>query len=156
MPSGMNLFSIGRRGGDEDQLTNMLAWLTSAVPDTRAALVQLVLEGRYEAEEIEVRTQYSIPGGRLDALLTGRGFKLVVESKLGTDYGSDQIRKYLRWLTHNRLSDEAVALMTLTGRPAPWRQEDVDYADVNNIAHRARRWEELHSALEPLAAGDAH
>jgi hypothetical protein len=156
MPRGTNLFSIGRRRGDEDQLTNMVAWLASAVPDTRSALVELVLDGQYDVEEIDVRTQYSIPSGRLDALLTGPGFKLIVESKLGSDFGSDQIGKYLRWLTHNRSSDEVVALMTLTKRPAPWLQDDLDYADVNDVAHRARRWEELHSAFEPLAAGDAH
>ena len=99
-----NLFSVGRRHGDEDQLTSMLVWLASAVPAVRGALVELGLGVRLHPRAIEVTTQYSIPGGRLDALARGPDFRLGVESKLGSDYADGQVAKYLRWLAGGRAS----------------------------------------------------
>ena len=110
----------------------MLVWLASAVPAVRSALVELGLGVRVDPSEVTPSTQYGISGGRLDALLEGEGFRLAVESKLGSDYGPDQIGKYLRWLAVRKSSVANSGLMTLTARPAPWAQEDVDYARVRS------------------------
>jgi hypothetical protein len=149
-----NLFFIARRRGDEDQLTEMLVWLASAVPAVRSALVELGLGIRVDPSEVTPSTQYGISGGRLDALLEGEGFRLAVESKLGSDYGPDQIGKYLRWLAVRKSSVANSGLMTLTQRPAPWAQEDVDYAQREELVASRRLWEDLHEILEPLIGDD--
>jgi hypothetical protein len=47
---------------------------------------------------LELATQHGIAGGRLDAFMTSSRVALVVESKPGSNYGDDQIRRYLEWL----------------------------------------------------------
>ena len=147
-----NLFSIGRERGAEDQLTEMLVWLAEAVPAVRGAIVSLAL-GHSDADpgEIEVATQHGIVDGRLDAYLTGPGFALVVESKLRSDYGADQLRRYASWLSSGAVAQRQRALMTLTEREAPWPPDDVAYAAQRQIRGGARRWQDLHRALEPVA-----
>lgn len=44
MAKSWNVFSIGRRADDEDQLTEMLAWLAATVPGVRAALMNLAFD----------------------------------------------------------------------------------------------------------------
>ena len=133
----------------------MLVWLASTVPGVRGAVVELGLGSQSNPHEIEVKTQYSIPGGRLDALVRGPGLRLGVESKLASDYGDDQVGKYLRWLVERKQSVQVSGLMTLTARPAPWPDKDAEYADLNGIVRAPRLWEELYDALEPLAAESA-
>lgn len=154
MPSG-NLFLLGRRPSDEDQLTSMLVWLAVTVPEVRRALVELAVGTQHDPRELEVKTQHSIPGGRLDALIRGPGLRIGVESKLGSTYGDDQVARYLRWLAERKSSVSVSALMTLTARPAPWRDEDARYADTTGILRAARLWEELHDILQPLVADGA-
>jgi hypothetical protein len=150
-----NLFRIGRRSGDEDQLTEMLAWLATAVPDVRGALFELAFNEHADGGEIVVTTQHAIAGvGRLDALLEGGGRRLIVESKLGTDYGKDQIRRYLRWLARRERSTTRAALMTLTARSAAWLEDDLQLAADAGITAAERRWEDLSRLLERLAASD--
>jgi hypothetical protein len=149
-----NLFFIARRRGDEDQLTEMLVWLASAVPAVRSALVELGLGVRVDPSDVTPSTQYGISGGRLDALLEGEGFRLAVESKLGSDYGPDQIGKYLRWLAVRKSSVANSGLMTLTARPTPWSQEEVEYAQREELVASRRLWEDLHEILEPLIDDD--
>jgi hypothetical protein len=148
MTRSRNLFLIGRRSGMEDQLTEMLVWLAEAVPAVRGAVVELGL-GPFEHDprEIEVSTQHGVVGGRLDAFFTGSDFALIVESKLGSEYGPGQIRKYLEWLDSDAVPQPRLGLMTLTARDAPWSPDDEAYAQEHGIASSQRRWEELHEAL---------
>jgi len=150
-----NLFSIGRRRGYEDQLTEMLAWLASHVPPVATALVQLAVGGSEEEDlaDVEVDTQVWIAGGRLDLVLKGRRFLVVVESKLGSDYGPDQLPKYLTWLAERPGDYDTLALMTLTEKVARWPPPALERASEVGIAPCERRWEELHDLLEPLADG---
>jgi hypothetical protein len=155
MARDWNLFMISRRQGDEDQLTEMLAWLASSVPEVRTALVEMGLDLSLDAEDITVRTQYGVADvGRLDALLEGPGVRLVVESKLASGYGPDQVGRYLRWLASDGSSAQTSGLMTLTARRDPLPGGDVEYAVQRNLIATARRWEEFHAVLEPLTAGD--
>lgn len=159
MPKAWNIFSIGRRSGDEDQLTEMLAWLASAMPSVLATIVELALGEQREVGETRVTTQFSIAGtGRLDALLEGPDHVIIVESKLGSDYGEDQLARYLTWFAKKPNPATTRALLTLTAREAPWPAEARDLATAHGIRPASRRWEELHRVLEPLAAvgpGDA-
>jgi hypothetical protein len=151
MPSARNLFSIGRRRGAEDQLTEMLVWLAESVPDVGNALLTLAFgEGSPELEDIEITTQRAIVGGRLDALLTTRSTTLVVESKLSAEYGGDQIGKYVAWLAEQ--PRERRSLMTLTARHAPWPRGEESHARRLDVHPAVKRWEELYALLEPMAA----
>ncbi len=147
-----NVFSIGRRRHDEDQLTEMLAWLFSVVPEVAVALVELALGERpAEAEEIEFSTQHWIEGGRLDAVLTAPPLVVVVESKLQSDYGADQLSKYLDWIAAEHAERDRRALMTLTRADAPWPASDAERARELGIVPAPRRWEQLHDLLAPIA-----
>jgi hypothetical protein len=149
MATSWNVFRIGRERGQEDQLTEMLAWLADAVPEVAGALVSLAFPARAtEPERFELTTQHGIVGGRLDLLLTSPSLVLVVESKLGSDYGDAQVRRYLEWLSASTGDRADVGLMTLTAREAPWPVDDVAYAEAQRITGSARRWEELHDLLE--------
>lgn len=150
------MFLVGRRHADEDQLTEMLVWLAEAVPAVGDALIKLAFgPSVFAAGDVRVETQHGIVGGRLDAYLTGADFALIVESKLGSVYGSDQIERYLKWLSSDAVPHARRALMTLTADHAPWPKKDVRLARELHIHGSARRWEELHALLEPIAADPA-
>jgi len=151
MARSWNLFSIGRQTGNEDQLTEMLVWLARAVPTVQRALVELGPGPTVDPVGVMATTQYVIPGRRLDALLEGDGFRLAVESKLGSDYQDDQIGSYLEWLADHKSSKAWSGLMTLTARSAPWEEKDLQYARDKGLGAYARRWEDLHDLLEPVA-----
>jgi hypothetical protein len=155
MARSRNIFLIGRKRNDEDELTEMLVWLAEAVPPVRGRIVELGLgKSGVDPGEVEVSTQHGIVAGRLDAYFTGPDFALIVESKLGAVYEKCQIRRYLEWLRSPAVAQPRRALMTLTAADAPWDQADEQYADEHGIVRHARRWEELHAVLEP-APSDA-
>lgn len=158
VPDVWNIFSIGRRRGDEDQLTEMLVWLATAVPEVAKALVRLALDDiEFDPAALDATTQHNIVSGRLDAFFSSPAFALVVESKLGSSYGQDQLRRYLDWLGTEHKDLPHRALLTLTAARAPWPTVDDAHAGTLGIAGRARRWEdlstELANASQP-AAGD--
>jgi hypothetical protein len=147
-----NIFSIGRERRNEDQLTEMLVWLVDAVPDVGRAIVRFAFQDQTADHGIEVTTQHGVAGGRLDALFVGPSFALVVESKIDSGFGADQVTRYLEWLHQEHQHRERRALMTLTARSSSWRDEDVVLADRLGIRRCVQRWEELHDVLGPLAA----
>ena len=125
MARDRNIFLLGRREGAEDQLTEMLVWLAAAVPEVGCATVALALPGiAVEASQLTISTQHRIVTGRLDALFKSDELLLVVESKLDTDYGDGQLRKYLNWLGEEANGRRA-GLMTLTAKNALWPRDDV-------------------------------
>jgi len=150
-----NLFSIGRVRHDEDQLTEMLAWLASAVPEVAGKLVELAFGSDVAAADsadVQISTQYGIAGGRLDALIESPSFVLIVESKLWSGYGGDQLSKYLEWLCDRR-DGRACGLMTVTKFEAPWPGDDWAFADREGIARGSRMWEDLYERLLSLTEG---
>jgi hypothetical protein len=152
MPESWNIFSIGRERGTEDQLTEMFVWLTSAVPNVGRSVVRLALgDADLDLSEVEASTQHGIAAGRLDALFTSPSLALIVESKLGSSYGNDQLRKYLDWLADEHGGRAARGLMTLTKGPAPWPPKDLAHAEALGIVATAGRWEDLHDHLSPIA-----
>jgi hypothetical protein len=148
-----NIFSISREPRNEDQLTEMVAWLANAVPAVRRALLQLAFAESLDEREVEITTQHGIARGRLDAFLSSESVALVIESKLGSGYGDGQLGKYLTWLDREFADRQYRGLLTLTADEDPWPELDVEFADARGIRAQARLWEELHEALAP-AIGD--
>jgi hypothetical protein len=138
-----NLFLLGRRPGYEDQLTEMLVWLISAVPEVGSAIVQLA-SGDLDAgtAPLEATTQHRIAAGRLDALLRTESLVLVVESKLDSFYGEGQLRAYIDWLASDHKDAAHRALMTLTANEAPWPADDVAHAAQLDVVASRKRWHE--------------
>lgn len=148
MPGVWNLFAIGREKRKEDQLTEMLAWLIDAVPEVGAAIVALVFDDAPVDGDRQVTTQYGIAAGRLDALVVDSMSALVIESKIDSDFGDDQVSRYLRWLADHHERRERRGLMTLTAQPMSWKPDDIVLAHELKIVRAERRWEELHALLE--------
>jgi len=148
-----NLFLLGRKPGLEDQLTEMLVWLVSAVPEVGDAIVQLAF-GDLDVGigQLQATTQHRIAAGRLDALLRTESLVLVVESKLGSVYGEGQVRAYIEWLASEHEDVAHRALMTLTANEAPWPADDLARAAQVDVGASPRRWHELHTALSPLTS----
>lgn len=145
-----NLFTLGRVWQSEDQLTEMIAWLISVVPAVGAQLVSLVFPDSDPSAGPCPETQKVIQGGRLDLLLETPDARVVVESKLGSAYAPDQLRRYLRWLADESPAKRS-ALLTLTQHPGEWTPQDVALADRLGISHAAIRWEEIHALLDGAA-----
>lgn len=155
MPTAWNLFRIGRQPRNEDQLTEMLVWLAGSVPAVCHALHQLAFEGGPPAAgEVTVTTQHAIATGRLDALFRWEHTALIVESKVDSVYGDDQISRYLHWLVDEVEDLQQKGLMTLTARPVPWTAEDRAFAEKHGIRGAERLWEELHVALDPVTTAE--
>lgn len=149
MPEAWNLFAIGRRSRDEDQLTEMLAWLVDAVPEVGGAIVRLAFDEPPHGS-LTVTTQHGIAKGRLDALFIDSASALVVESKIDSGFGDDQVARYLEWLADTHGHKARRGLMTLTAHPAPWSAADVELADRLGVGRFEYRWEELHDVLDLL------
>jgi hypothetical protein len=152
MPATWNLFSIGRKRRNEDQLTEMLVWLIDAVPEVGRAIATLAFNGLSLDGEIKVTTQHGVAKGRLDALFVSPAFALVVESKIDSGFGDDQIARYLDWLSAAHAHRARRGLMTLTAHPTPWGEVDEKRAEAIGVVASAHLWEELHDVLEPVAA----
>lgn len=149
MAQAWNIFSIGRTKHDEDQLTEMLAWLVACVPAIGHVLVRAAF-GEQVDGEVQCVTQSVITAGRLDAFLTGAGFGVVVESKIDSDFSEGQIDKYLAWLETEQADVPQLALLTLTKRPLS-RQQDAALRGRSRVVGTARLWEDLHAEFEELA-----
>jgi hypothetical protein len=128
----------------------MLVWLIDAIPDVGRAIAALAF-GEDPGEDIEASTQHAVVNGRLDALLIGRSFALVVESKIDSGFGDQQIARYLDWLSSTHGHRERLGLMTMTAHEVKWPMGDTERADLLGVCGSAHRWEELHAVLAPLA-----
>jgi hypothetical protein len=153
MPNVRNLFLIGRDSDDEDQLTEMLFWLISALPDVGWELMEMAFGAiTVRDPEFEAVTQQAVPDGYIDGLIEANGYRLALESKLASAYGAGQLAKYLRWLAESgNPSTTRSALMTITKNPAPWPLEDRELAAELGVEHVALRWADVHVRLDGLS-----
>jgi hypothetical protein len=151
-----NVFSLGRRTGDEDQLTEYLAWLIEVLPSVGGTVIDLALGRASDAatQEISVATQHRFPGRRLDAMIETDAVRLVIESKLNSGYGEGQLEDYLRWLAENRKSGQQQVLMTVTIEPKPWPSTAQQLAAELGVLAQPTRWENLHEAFLALLEED--
>ena len=146
MADRKNIFLIGGRGheGDEDQLTEMLAFLWQERPETLASwLDSLGLSA--DVEHAEVETQFVIPSGkRPDIAISAPGARTLVESKLGSGFGETQIRDYLDYLA---AVDAHRALVLLTQRPEVIPGELLATASGHGVTLLARRWHDMAASI---------
>ena len=156
MADRKNIFLIGRRGheGDEDQLTEMLAYLwqehSMALDDWLTSL------GADAAPGIEVETQFTLPSGkRPDIKITWPGWTVLVESKLQSGFGDTQISDYLDYLAG---VDGRRMLVLLTERPETVPDDLKVRADASRVELVSRRWHDMATHIgepgEETLAGD--
>jgi len=155
MESDRNIFLIARKGSkrDEDQLTELLAWLTDQVPPVRAVVA--VLAGADPATAWDVTTQQTIAtraaSGQLDLLLTSSSSTVVVEIKVDAPLGRGQLRKYTDWLKESATTADR-HLLTLTPRGYRWPADDISYAEASSVRANSKTWSALRRGLLPLVA----
>ena len=141
-----NIFLIGRQGhkGDEDQLTEMLSFLWQEAPEAlHGWLAHLGLP--HETEPLDVDTQFTIPSGkRPDICIRSAEGCTLIESKLGSGFGSTQVADYLDYL--GGLKGRS-ALVLLTERPEVVPAELRDQAISCDIRLIASRWHDLADAI---------
>ena len=139
-----NIFLIARKGheGDENQLTEMLAWLLERQRELIPSwLSSLGLEIEREDEWL-VETQRAVPGGFLDLVLHARGRAIaVLESKLGSTTDLGQISKYVEYLKTVEVTGPR-ALVFTTQHPEQW-PGGADAVAGDDVRLILRRWHAL-------------
>lgn len=139
MAERKNIFLIGRRGheGDEDQLTEMLAFLWQQDQEALARWLES-LDLRTDGSDIEVETQFTIPSGkRPDILIRAKGSLTLVESKLSSGFGETQIGDYLDFLGGEK-GNRALVLLTHAAGLQLWQCKDVDLASQSENSNPSR------------------
>jgi hypothetical protein len=138
MATSWNIFSIARRGSadDEDQLTELLAYLFQEEP----SLAQVLLNDLgCEAPSCSVATQRRVEGGRLDLELDSSGHAhVVLESKLGATTDYQQCAKYIEHLASSAVA--ARALVLLTKLDESWPPGIEKLAAKRQVQLKRRRW----------------
>ena len=148
MADRKNIFLIGRRPGDEDQLTEMLAFVWQEHPDLLDAWLEhlgFALDG-----SVDVDTQFILPSGkRPDISIRTREIQILVESKLGAGLTDTQVRDYLTYL--GGLTCQRV-LVLLTQKPVSVKPQWLEWATDAEATIIARRWQEMAQDLGGLGA----
>lgn len=155
MADRKNIFLIGRREGDEDQLTEMLAFLWQEHPD----LVETWLASlgfTWEPGVWEIETQLVLPSGkRPDIAVTTPAGRTLVESKLGSGFGDTQVSDYLDYLEER---EGERALILLTQRPESVPPDLEVRALESGVTLISTRWNEMASRIadpgDETLAGD--
>jgi hypothetical protein len=134
------MFLIGRRPGDEDQLTEMLAFLWQEQPDLAETwLGSLGLT--WEPGLWEIETQFVLPSGkRPDIAITTSAGRTLIESKLGSGFGGTQISDYLDYL---HAVEGQRALILLTQRPESIPTDLEIQARESGVTLISTRWHEM-------------
>jgi hypothetical protein len=157
MGTRKNLFLIGRRPNDEDQLTEMLAVLWQFEPELPSLWLGSLGLDVNEVGSWDFDTQYPIPaGGRPDiALWSEQRAFVLVESKLDAGLTEAQAVAYTDFLA--RRDEPLRSLVLVTKRFEPWPHAAEGVAASSGIRLLAARWQEMAELLarpgeESLAA----
>jgi hypothetical protein len=141
-----NLFLIGRRPYDENQLTEMLAYVLQGAPELVSALLDAA-DCRADAADWDVETQRTTDDGRRpDLWLTADDALVVLEIKLGATYSDSQPLDYFRHLEKQPQGTRALVLLTATKDVPP--AEVVNAAAANpqvQLCHL--RWQDLYTSF---------
>lgn len=142
-----NLFSIGRREGDENQLTEMLAYL---LQEERGLTGQLLIALGLPADPHapwQVETQRAIPNGFLDLVAFVPGQALVIlESKLGSFTDFAQMAKYIDYAAAQPVAGLR-ALVFTTQHPEAWPAGIAEHARSHGVLLFEPRWQAVADAL---------
>jgi hypothetical protein len=140
-----NIFSIARRGSadDEDQLTELLAYLIHAEPAVGNALLA---DFGCEARSFAVKTQRRVQDGRLDLELSAPGnAEAVIESKLRAHTTFEQCAKYIE---HLSIANAPVRVLVLvTKLHEDWPNGVTELAAERDVRLVARRWWDIKTLL---------
>lgn len=141
-----NLFRIGRKGrrGDENQLTEMLAYLLQEEPQCIAEIASELGIGDEQGWRLD--TQRAIPKGFLDLTMYVPGRAIVIiESKLGSTTDYPQLSKYIAYARDVRASLKFVVLTTQ--HPHAWPLGIEKFAEEANVMLLQLRWQKVADAL---------
>jgi len=152
MDARKNIFAIGRKGhkGDEDQLTEMLAFLWQEAPELVPLWLGRLLPQLGRVSDWIVDTQVVLPSKRRpDVRLRVSGEAVVlIESKLDADEGDRQLQDYAEYLIAE--PEPTKALIFLTQKPASSNLPTVEGVSVHHV-----RWQTMRDVLDgsrnPLA-----
>jgi hypothetical protein len=137
MAERWNIFLIARRGSanDEDQLTELLAYLLDADPTLRT---DLLADLGCKAADSSLATQRRIADGRLDLEISADGAQVVIESKLRSRTTFAQCKTYIEHLARTKVPDRVLVLVTKDHED--WPAGIVELAVARNVRLVARRW----------------
>lgn len=141
-----NIFLIGRRrmAGDEDQLTEMLAFLWQEAPELLGRWLDAI-GLPVDIGRAAVETQFTIPNGkRPDIAIFSPGSSTLVESKLGSGFGGTQVKDYIEYLGG---CEGRRALILLTERPEPVPTDEQRRANEAGVVIRSQRWHDMSDHL---------
>lgn len=157
MSERKNIFLIGRRRmvGDEDQLTEMLAFLWQEAPETLERWLYAIGLAT-DLGRVMVETQFTIPSGkRPDIAIFSPGACSLVESKLGSGFSDTQVGDYLEYLS---TVPGRKALVLLTQLPESIPPHYVDQAKELGVRLVSQRWHDMSQHVgepgEESLAGD--
>jgi hypothetical protein len=151
-----NLFSIGRREGNENQLTEMLAYLLQEEDGLVGELLLALGLPARPGCHWEVETQRAIPSGFLDLVLDAPGEAFVIiESKLGSYTDYTQMAKYIEYAAELPVTGLR-ALVFTTQQPEPWPPGIPELAAARGVLLVAHRWQAVADALSVTRRQLAH
>lgn len=130
--------------GDEDQLTEMLAFLWQESPRAfETWLMEMDLPADVTA--IGVETQFVLPSGkRPDIAIRSEHGTTLVESKLGAGFGDTQIPDYLHYLGE---CSGCRSLLLLTQKPEIPPVEYLILARELEVDLKSKRWQDMADCL---------
>ena len=145
----------------ENPHSDYLAWLLDPLgPLTHNWLLRSLLErvapGRVWTDDPTVEREVPVDNGRLDILICWPDFKLIIENKVWSEEGDEQIARYLRSSNLATPADGLIVFLTPGGRrptSIPECDERVvalSYGDLAKLIEDG-----LHAAKEPNARGSA-
>lgn len=148
MASRKNLFTVGRKGhrGDENQLTEMLAYLLQEEPSSIAELVEEMGIPSADGWKWRHETQRAVPDGFLDlAMYVPRQALVILESKLGSVTDFAQLSKYVQYA--GDVEAQTKALVLTTQHPHDWPAGIREVAEKADVRLIQCRWQRIASAL---------
>ena len=146
-----NIFLLARRGHerDEDQLTELLAFLWQQEAETLPRWLSSLDDTLSSSTPWEVQTQFVIPSSsrRPDILLTNGGEAAVlIEVKIDAAEGLEQLRDYRAYLLDDRI-EPCRALIYLTPRPELIPAFPIPTDGTEDVRFFVSRWQSMADLL---------
>lgn len=147
-----NLFELAFKRPKETACTRILAWLLDAEAEHCQGnaffngFLELV-DGKYWSggqapptpATYSVETEVTSNDGRMDIVVRGRDFLLVVEAKIYTSEHGEQLKRYKQYVVDSGITNTAFVFLTVNGersqdlpdaRPLTWREISMAFQKV--------------------------
>lgn len=132
-----NLFELAFSRPKETACTRILAWFLNAAAEHGQGKVFFtsfleLIKGKYwtkgqpprVSDAYSVETEVSSKDGRMDLVIRGRDFLLIVEAKIYSGEHSEQLKRYKRFAAESGAENMALVFLTVNGE----RSRDVPEA----------------------------